>query len=178
MAVNAKKPLAIYLKDTNPAHHKYIKATHKLNNKGEILDILKENENGGDLILYFMTNANIEYRKKLGESRLLHLIEKTPEKIYKAPKRDMTLGEYAVQQCILGGHDPAEFLPDSCWIALKKKGSTQFDELFEDETNPLYGPHLKIVKHIDKVSTINFKSSLEELLSGDYGAPKNKGVLK
>jgi hypothetical protein len=178
MATNSKKPLAIYLKDTNPIHHKYVKQLHKINNKGEILDILHEGDKGGDLALYFLGNENISYRQKLGEDRLLHLIKSIPAKIYLAPHRNMTLGEYAVQQCLLAKMEPAEFLPDSCWLALAEKGSTQFEEIIQNEADPFHVPHSKIVNHLQYLSSKKLKSGLEDLLSGDYGEPKNSGILK
>jgi len=178
MVTNSKKPLAIYLKDINPDHQKYIKKIHKLNNKGEILDVFTENGSGGDLALYFLSNENLAVRQKLGEARMKYLIENTQTKIYKAPHRDMTLGEYAVQQCLLAKMDPAKFLPDSCWLALQKKGSTQFDEVIENEGDPHHVPHSKIVNHLSYLSAKSQRSGLEELLSGDYGEPKNKGGLK
>lgn len=136
---------AIYLKECNPEHKSYIKHVHKVDSLGKILNPFGENSNGGDLALYFLTNENMIYRKRLKKEILLHLIRHIPTRIYKAEFRDLTLGEYAVQQCILGNMDAEEFLPDECWLALLKKGSTQFDEVIEDEAHPFHLSQSKIL---------------------------------
>jgi hypothetical protein len=168
---------AIYLKDCNPSTAKKVKEVNGADRLGKIINPFEESKNGGDLALYFLGAENTNARKELKEEILLHLLTHMPKRIYKAPKRDMTLGEYAVQQCMWMAMDPAEYLPDSCWLALMKKGSTQFDEVRDDPSHPFHKQHRKILNHLTKISATKLKASLEEELAGDYGDGDKSGRM-